>query len=104
MAGRVGSVLLGLWLVFSAFLWEHGRAQFQNAWICGALVIVISLISIGGWRQARYGSVAISAWLFVSALLFPEDDYRTVVNHVLSSVFLLVLTLLPSGRPAPARP
>jgi hypothetical protein len=95
---RIVSLVLGAWLFISAFLWHHSSAQFANAWIMGALVVLFSFMA-NRFAQARYATAGIGAWLFVSSFFLPRATTATSWNHVLVGL-ALIMTSLMSEAPA----
>ena len=90
---RIVNIVLGAWLFISAFLWHHSSAQFANAWIMGALVVVFGLMA-NRFAQTRYATVAIGAWLFVSSFFLPRATGATSWNHVLVGLALIMTSLM----------
>jgi hypothetical protein len=95
LSARVLSLILGVWLFFSAFAWPHTPAQRTNAWIVGALVALVALTATVDLRT-RYVQTVLAIWLAVSTWGMPTLLAGTVWNNLLVAVGLLVLSLLPS--------
>lgn len=93
---------LALWLVLSAFLWQHTGAQFANTWIVGALV---ALAAAGALRfdDLRYINVGLSIWLIASVWMLPLASESTLWNNLLVGLILFVSTLTPALR-QPVKP
>jgi hypothetical protein len=91
-------MVLGVWLVLSAFLWAHSRAQFTNAWICGLLVVGLALLAIGPVPSARYGNAVVGGWLILSVFLLPRVSIGTMWNHLLVGIAILILSLVAPGN------
>src|SRR5690242_18444501 len=36
------TLLLGVWLFISAFIWQHTEAQMTNTWICGVITVIFA--------------------------------------------------------------
>lgn len=87
------NIALGIWLFISAFLWRHGRDEFTNTWVVGALSVVFALIALWAPR-ARYAIAILAVWLFVSAWTIPALLMATVWNNALVAVAILVVSLL----------
>ena len=100
------NMLLGAWLVTSAFLWPHTRIQLNNGWIIGVVVMALSALAMIAPRTHPLNALA-GFWLFVSAQELPSmTTAATVVNHVLVGMAIFVLALQPMGTtpwgPGPA--
>ncbi|HSN96798.1 MAG TPA: SPW repeat protein [Candidatus Nanopelagicales bacterium] len=94
-AARGINVALGVWLFISAFLWPHSYAQFTNAWVLGVLCVAFAVI--GMWAPpARYLNTALGVWLFISAWALPTISSGTVWNHVIVSIAIFAVSLLPT--------
>lgn len=109
MSPRPVNVLLGLWLLVSAFAWPHGTFQMTNTWVCGALCLLFALLSFA-LPAARYLNAALAVWLFVSAFALPTSGRATLWSNALVAVALFTFSLAPPlpedaglSRPRPPR-
>jgi hypothetical protein len=68
VGARLANVLLGLWLLASAFLWEHVDTSRRNTWVVGALICASGLVALRK-SAARWVNMALAGWLFVSSVL-----------------------------------
>ena len=98
LLARYINLLLGVWLVISAFVWQHTLEQQTNAWIVGVLVAVFALVAIGR-EQARYLNTALSIWLFVSIWALPTVAEATQWNHGLVALAVFIFSLVPNAPP-----
>lgn len=97
-AARWVNVLVGIWLVVTAFLWEHTEAQFTNAWVVGLLSVGFALIAMSvTW--VRYLEALLALWLFVSSWTLDTGAPATLWNNVLVSIAMLFLSLIAGPRP-----
>jgi hypothetical protein len=99
---RVVNILLGSWLLVSAFLWPHVPPQFRNSWSVGALCIVVATLA-RSVPTLRYGNTILGLWLTVTTLLGPAASALTTWNNVLVGVAIAVFSLF-SGRPGGVGP
>ena len=75
---RIVNIILGIWLVVSAFLWPHSYAQMNNAWIVGVLCVAFALVAMRV-PEARYLNTLLAVWLFISVWALPM---RTATHPV----------------------
>lgn len=99
---RYLNVALGAWLFVSAFLWQHGAAEFRNAWLCGAFAVLFALVA-AQLPQARYFNAVLSAWLFISAFALPHLSVATVWNHALVAIGIFAVSLTGAAAPVTRR-
>jgi SPW repeat len=91
------TLLLGVWLFISAFIWPHTAAEMTNTWICGVIAVLFAAI---GMRvpQVRYVNTVMSIWLFISAFALPMTGAGTVWNNVIVAISIFVSSLVPTGQ------
>lgn len=91
------NVILGGWLVLSAFGWPDSTGSRVNTVIVGVLVIAVAL-----WAMVRPGmrvtNTLLAAWLAFSSLVVPHVTSTTVANNLIVAVLVFIVSLLP-GRP-----
>lgn len=87
---------LGVWLFISAYLWMHSVPQFNNAWIVGALMVVISGIAMAA-PNLRFFNTALAVWLFISAFALSALVAATVWNSVIVSIAVFLISLVPAA-------
>lgn len=95
MSGRIVNLVLGFWLVLSAFLWVHSGAQFTNAWVSGLLVAAIALAA-SRVPDLRYANAVMGGWLMVSTFFLPRVSAGTFWNHLVVGLAVLFLSLFPT--------
>ncbi len=91
---RGASVVLGVWLFISAFVWPHVAAQQTNTWILGVLFVIFALIAMQS-PQVRYVNTVLSIWLFISVWALPHDNRGTMWNNALVAIAVFLLSLVP---------
>jgi hypothetical protein len=94
---RVGNLVLGGWLLVSAFAWPHAPAQRVNAAIVGLLVFASALAAVTS-AQMRHANTALGAWLFVSTLALPGPATGTEWNNVVVAAAIFCLSLIGPPR------
>jgi len=92
---RVLSVLLGIWLFISAFVWPHSREQMTNTWILGVLAVIFALVATFVESRARYLNTLLSIWLFISAFALPRVTIGTTWNNAIVAIVLFLCSLVP---------
>ena len=98
MTARIFNVLIGVWLIVSAFAWPHSRAMTNYTVACGILTGVFAIATLY-FRSARYLNLVVAALLFsTSALMSPRTD-PTFWNNVIAAISIFVASLLgTAGR------
>lgn len=92
---RIANVVLGFWLLMSAFAWPHSLAQETNTWIVGIVIGVVALIGMRT-EAIRFINTAVSIWLFISALVLPTLAVGTAWNNAIVAIATFVLSLVGS--------
>jgi hypothetical protein len=95
MSARIFTVLAGLWLFISVFMWPHTGAQATNSAICGLAAMGLALLSLV-FEPARYLGAALGAWVFISTFLMPGTR-TTTWNNALIGIAMFVASLLGRG-------
>lgn len=98
MSARVSNMVLGVWLVLSAYLWRHSAPMLVNAVLVGSLVVAFAILAAQGLTWARHLNTAVAIWLFVSALFLPRLSTASVVNHLIVALAILLFSLMPTVR------
>lgn len=97
---RVANVVLGVWLFTTAFAWPHSLAQAANTALVGVAIVIVAFAGMSRPRL-RFVNTALSAWLFVSALLLPTLSGATVWNNALVALVAFALSFVRSYRAPP---
>jgi SPW repeat-containing protein len=100
---RVLNVIIGIWLVISAFLWSHGHFQTNNTWICGVLCAVFA-VAAGSRGWSRYLNTLLAIWLFISTWVVSDISPRSTLNNLAVSIAIFVLSIFPSTSEPPLSP
>ena len=88
------NIVLGVWLVISAFLWPHSSAQMNNAWICGVLAVIFAAVALRA-PQIRFLNTILSVWLFISAFALPTVSVGTSWNSALVAIAMFIVSVIP---------
>lgn len=107
---RVASLLLGLWLIASTWVWRHFESSRLNTWLVGALVASVALLALRK-PALRWVNVVLGAWLLLSVFIIRPVQAITWWNNLLVAVVVLgcallshraaVTTIPPSSAPRP---
>jgi hypothetical protein len=93
---RVLNVVVGAWVVLSAFIWHHTVPSRSNTWICGVLVMIFSLVALRAPR-ARFLTTAVAVWFFITSFTVPTVSAATVWSNWISAVVIFFISLVPGG-------
>lgn len=100
------SLLIGVWLIISAFAWPHAGGARVNTWILGVLIAIASISAMYA-PGARFLSTIFAIWLFFATLVIYHAASATLWNNLIAAVIVFVLSLiptLPAGPRHPGRP
>lgn len=101
-SARYANVLLGSWLLLSAFLWPHSPEQFTNTVVVGFLCAVLALLA-AAVPPVRFVNVGLTGWLFVSAFVLPTYRTATVWHNAIAALLMLVVALTGKSVSPPRR-
>jgi hypothetical protein len=97
---RTANLLLGGWLVFSAFAWDRGAPRI-NAAVVGYLVFVFALLATA-LDGVRALTTALGLWLLASVWVLPASQVmRWNTGLVGAAVLFLSLISTRGGVRAP---
>lgn len=99
-AVRSINLFLGGWLVVSAFMWTHSRAQLVNVCVVGITSAVMAALAMGTPRL-RWVNGVLALWLFVSALTLPHSEVATIWNSI--AVALVMFSVSAAETMGPIR-
>lgn len=99
MFARVANLLLGIWLVTSAFLWPHARVHAASAEIVSAVVVAAAAAAAAGRAWGRIVTSLAGGWLIVSALVLGSIRTATFWNHMLVGFAIAMFAMMGSGLP-----
>jgi hypothetical protein len=100
MAVRVISVMMGVWLFLSAFLWPHHGAVALTTWIPGLLIAAVALLAVAV-PPARFVNVALGLWVLVAALANGGAD--VVWTNGIVGITVFIAALIPPLPPERSR-
>ena len=92
------NLLLGVWLVISAFLWTHSHEQFGNTCAVGVASAVVAALAMGSPRL-RWINGVVALWLFVSAFVLPHATVGTIWNGVIVAVIMFSVSVAETMGP-----
>jgi hypothetical protein len=95
------SLLIGVWLFVSAFVWPHALGERTNTWILGVLIAAVSLLAMSVPR-VRFLNTVLAIWLFFATLTIAHHQTGTLWNNLIAAIIVFIMSLLPT-RAVPAR-
>lgn len=101
--GGALNVVLGIWLIISAFMWPHAPAEALNTWIVGIVITAVALIGFAVPAIRLANSVA-AIWLFIGTLALPHVYRGTAWNNCIVAILVFVASLAAAGGMRPTLP
>jgi hypothetical protein len=89
-------LLLGLWLMLSAFLWGHPPPTRANTWVFG-LIIVVSSLSTMRTTPSRWIDRTAAVLLFITTLPLARYSTATAVNNTLVAIAIMLVSFKQSA-------
>jgi hypothetical protein len=94
---RYASLLLGVWLFVSAFLWPHSGDAAAASWIMGTSIAMNAFAAI--WAaSARYFNTVLGLLSLGWHITAAADQSATLVNGAVVSGLVILLSLVPPRR------
>lgn len=90
------SILAGLWLFLTVFLWPHSGDSLANAWMVGVLIVGAGVAALYRPRL-RFANTVLGLWLLVSTLWIEHVSTGTIWNHLTVAVVVIAASLVPSS-------
>jgi hypothetical protein len=94
---RYASLVLGAWLVISAFSWSHPPPTASNTRILGLIVIIANLATLHT-RPARWIDRTAAAALVILSLPLARYSAVTALNNILVAAALVWLSFAAQSR------
>lgn len=101
-AAIIAQILMGAWLVVSAFWWPHSAEQFVIALMGGLLCGFFAVGAIGRPRRGS-GSYLVAVLLLAGSVFLPALKNLTLINHVILALAIVVCSHFQSSAAALAR-
>ena len=92
---RLVTVMLGLWLVLSAYVWSHTPISQTNTWVLGLVIATIAAVGTPS-PTVRAISTVPAIWLFFSAFWIADVTNATMWNNAIVAILVLILSLMPT--------
>lgn len=86
------NLIIGIWLIVSAFVLPHTMGAETNTWIVGILIAGAALWSMFA-PPFRFADTILAIWLFFSTLGFSHD--ASVWNNVIAAIVVFLVSLVP---------
>ena len=91
------TALIGVWLLFANEVMGYHGLLANNTDVCGALIVVFSIIS---WaevtRAARFINILIALWFAISAFVLPGSSPSIMWHSVIIGAIVILLSI-PRG-------
>ncbi|HVU50446.1 MAG TPA: hypothetical protein VHL80_07150 [Polyangia bacterium] len=104
---RYLNLVLGAWLLVSAFMWPHSEPQFIAAIVVGAVLTIVAPFEVGSPAVRRINTAA-GVVLVVAAVVLPRTTAVTLWHNVLLGLIVMSVSFCgpPHGitRPRPPAP
>jgi len=94
---RYANMLIGFWLVLSAFLWRHTPNEQAGAWGSGILIFLFAIWSLMD-PAMRVATGLTGAWLAITSFFVPLVTSATAYNHIICGAVVVLLSLVPGER------
>lgn len=91
---RYARLVLGAWLVISAFSWSHPPPTASNTWILGLIVIIATLATLHA-QPARWIDRSAAAALVILSLPLARFSAATALHNILVAAALVWLSFAP---------
>jgi hypothetical protein len=75
-------------------VWRHSYEQSENAWVVGAMALIMALGGLSGLGWIRYFNVLLGLWLIVSPFFIRIASPFTILNNELVGIGLVVFGLM----------
>jgi hypothetical protein len=101
---RYLNLVLGAWLLVSAFMWPHSEPQFLATILIGAILTIVSPFEVGSPR-VRTINTACGVALIIAAVLLPRTTAVTLWHNVLLGFIVVSVSFFgPPHGVVPPRP
>ena len=91
---RYANMVLGIWLVISAFAWPHTPQGQTDAWAIGMMVFVFALWALLN-PAVRWLNALLAVWLFFTAISIPAASRATPIHDAIVAVVIFLLSWVP---------
>jgi hypothetical protein len=92
---RYANLVLGAWLVISAFSWRHVPPTRTNTWTFGIIIIVATLATLHT-APARWIDRTAAIGLVILTLPLARFSLATAANNILVAALLIAVSLSSS--------
>lgn len=93
---RYAELVLGLWLIISAFSWSHPPPTQTNTWVVG-LILVVAGLSTLRTVPAYWMARAAAVLLFITSLPAARFSTATALNNVIVAIAIMVVSFVPAA-------
>jgi hypothetical protein len=97
---RFASIVLGVWLFVSAFVWAHDESSRTNTMVLGVLIAIVGALSTLR-SSARLVNVVAAVWLFFSTLWVFHPSQAAGWNNAIVAFLVLAVSFVPTRDEMP---
>lgn len=98
---RYANIAMGLWLLASAFIWQHHPSSRINTLVLGLLIATIGALSTLR-SSARLLNVVAAVWLFFSTLWVFHPSPAAGWNNAIVALLVFAISFVPTRDEMPA--
>jgi ABC-type transport system involved in multi-copper enzyme maturation permease subunit len=86
------NLILGVWLIISAFVWPHLAQAQINTWVLGVIIAGVALVSFAV-PMFRWVNALAAVWLFFSTFAVRHETVGTVWNNVIVAIVVFIVAI-----------
>jgi hypothetical protein len=101
--GNVINLVMGIWLIVSAFVLPHAGLPQINTIAIGALIALLALGSLVTPPLSWVNALP-AVWLFGAGMAFQHQHHITSYNNIAVSLVVFLASLTPLAASPQARP
>jgi SPW repeat len=103
MRARWATFAIGFWLMVAPLVLGHREAAAVLHDVALGLLVCVGALAAIEWPHARFALAVPGAWLLVAGRALGWGAAPASTNELAAGAAVLLLALVPHGRPADAR-
>ena len=100
MTAKMFNVVVGTWLIVSAYAWPHDERMLKATIVCGLLTVLLSIAALFADRAPRYLIIGVASILLVFSAAHVGRHDPVFWNNLVVA-FVVSATVLVRGRGEP---